>query len=213
MGTFQGAPDVTAVMAAGNAMGLYDEKAVQALAAVPGVEWDTGVPAADAAALQGAVRDGFNRVGLPSERGDHMVTALAAGLKGLITIPNVVGDQLVAAMRTLKDAGASVGGVTVVASLEPLDEVLTMSVAPGAFEVFQNVNLQVSEGSIAVPDVVDDTEAVGTAAILAAGLSLGVRTEATDAVIVLGNIISTNPAAAALLLPGTAVDYVISTGP
>lgn len=64
-----------------------------------------------------------------------------------------------------------------------------------------------------VPDVVDTAELAAEAAIVAAGYTLGVQTSANDAVIVIGNIISTDPAASTFLELGKPVDYVVSLGP
>jgi beta-lactam-binding protein with PASTA domain len=66
---------------------------------------------------------------------------------------------------------------------------------------------------IVVPDVVDETEGDAGTAIVAAGLVVGDTTSATDAVIVLGNVISQDPVAAKVVGPGSAVDLVISLGP
>jgi beta-lactam-binding protein with PASTA domain len=67
--------------------------------------------------------------------------------------------------------------------------------------------------SISVPDVVDETEGDAGTAIVAAGLVVGVTTSATDAVIVLGNVISQSPAAAQVVGPDAPIDLVISLGP
>ena len=64
-----------------------------------------------------------------------------------------------------------------------------------------------------VPDVVDTAELTAEAAIVAAGYTLGVQTSANDAVIVIGNIISTDPAAGVFLELGKPVNYVVSLGP
>jgi len=66
---------------------------------------------------------------------------------------------------------------------------------------------------ITVPDVVDETEAAAGTAITDAGLVVGDTTSATDAVIVLGNVISQSPIAGKIVGPGSAVDLVISLGP
>ena len=64
-----------------------------------------------------------------------------------------------------------------------------------------------------VPDVVDTAELTAEAAIVAAGYTLGTQTSANDAVIIIGNIISTDPAADTFLELGKPVDYVVSLGP
>jgi hypothetical protein len=64
-----------------------------------------------------------------------------------------------------------------------------------------------------VPSVVDQAEATATAAITAAGFTLGTRTTAGNDSIVAGNVISTTPAANAEPGCSTAVAYKVSTGP
>lgn len=66
---------------------------------------------------------------------------------------------------------------------------------------------------INVPDVVNIAEAAAGVSLLASGLIVGVVTSATDPVIVVGNVISQDPAAAAHARFGTGVDLVISLGP
>jgi hypothetical protein len=66
---------------------------------------------------------------------------------------------------------------------------------------------------IIVPDVVNTAQAAAEAALLAIGFFIGDVTSATDPVIVVGNVISQDPVAAATAKAGTAVDLVISLGP
>ena len=66
---------------------------------------------------------------------------------------------------------------------------------------------------IIVPDVVDAVQATAEAALLAIGFFIGDVTSTSDPVIILGNVISQDPAAAATAKAGAAVDLVISTGP
>ena len=66
--------------------------------------------------------------------------------------------------------------------------------------------------SVAVPDVVDETEGDAGTAITDAGLKVGAVTSANDAVIALGNVISQSPAAAVVVGQGSYVDLVISLG-
>ncbi len=66
---------------------------------------------------------------------------------------------------------------------------------------------------IIVPDVVDTAQAAAEAALLAIGFFVGDVTSVTDPVIIVGNVISQDPAAAATAKAGAAVDLVISLGP
>ena len=66
--------------------------------------------------------------------------------------------------------------------------------------------------SIAVPSVVNSTEAVARTAIVAAGLSVGVVTTVPSATVPSGFVISSTPAAGLPVLPGRAVALVVSSG-
>ena len=64
-----------------------------------------------------------------------------------------------------------------------------------------------------VPDVVGQTQAAATSAITGAGLNVGTVTTASSSSIVVGNVISQNPAAGAMVAPATTVNIVVSSGP
>jgi hypothetical protein len=67
-------------------------------------------------------------------------------------------------------------------------------------------------GLVTVPDIVDSTILEADTAITDLGLIVGNVTEAFSDTIDLGNVISQNPAEAAEVDPGSAVDYVVSKG-
>ena len=67
--------------------------------------------------------------------------------------------------------------------------------------------------SVAVPNVVGDTQAAATTAITAAGLTVGTVTMQSSGTVTSGNVISENPAAAASVTKGSAVALVVSSGP
>ena len=66
---------------------------------------------------------------------------------------------------------------------------------------------------VAVPNVVNATQAAASAAITGAGLTVGAITQASSATVPAGSVISSNPAAGTLVAPGSAVALLISTGP
>ncbi len=80
-------------------------------------------------------------------------------------------------------------------------------------ELFASVNL-VSAGPppVTVPNVVDQTQAAATNAIISAGLSVGIISNATDGIVPAGSVISQNPAAATSAPIGSPVDLVVSLG-
>jgi hypothetical protein len=65
---------------------------------------------------------------------------------------------------------------------------------------------------VAVPNVVGEPQAAGTAAITGAGLVVGTVTQQSSDAVASGDIISESPAASTNVSSGSAVDLVISTG-
>jgi 6-phosphogluconolactonase len=132
-----------------------------------------------------------------------------------VTLPNLVGLTQAVATTTLTGLGLSVGTVTMLgSSTVPPGSVISQSpavnviVAPGSA-----VNLTVSSGTVAVPDVVGMTQAAATAALSGASLVLGAVTLASSATIPAGSVISQNPAAATMVVSGSSVNVSLSVGP
>jgi beta-lactam-binding protein with PASTA domain len=85
--------------------------------------------------------------------------------------------------------------------------VLTIGGISGSFDITTMAQPQVT-----VPNVVGQTQGSAQAAITTAGLIVGVITQAYSATIPAGSVISQNPAAGTTVLPGTAVNLVVSKG-
>ncbi len=68
-------------------------------------------------------------------------------------------------------------------------------------------------GTVAVPDVVGESEADALVALGAAGLTAGEKTRKYDSSAPAGDVLSTNPKAGVVVQVGTAVDYLVSRGP
>ena len=66
---------------------------------------------------------------------------------------------------------------------------------------------------VAVPNVVNLTQAAATTALGNAGLTLGTVSTASSTTVPAGSVISQNPAAGTLVAPGSAVALVVSSGP
>jgi PASTA domain len=78
----------------------------------------------------------------------------------------------------------------------------------------QEFEFKIDEVSlVAVPDVVGLTEAAAATALTTAGLVSGTVTTASSTTVAAGLVISQSPASGASVAPGSAVDYVVSTGP
>ena len=134
-----------------------------------------------------------------------------------VAVPDIVDMLEADALTSLDDAGLvpgdrseasdeSIAAGNVISS----DPAAAAEVAPGS-----SVSYVVSSGpaAVAVPDIVDMLEADALTSLGDAGLVPGDRSEASDESIAAGNVISSDPAAAAEVAPGSSVSYVVSSGP
>ena len=133
-----------------------------------------------------------------------------------VPVPNVVGTPQAAAQSTITAATLSVGSITTAYDAGiPAGSVISQSpvagslVAPGTA-----VDLVVSTGPapVAVPNVVNLTQANAQSFIIAATLTVGTVTQAFSATVPSGSVISQTPVAGTSVLPGTAVNLAVSTG-
>jgi beta-lactam-binding protein with PASTA domain len=135
----------------------------------------------------------------------------------LVTVPGVTGQTQAAAQAAITGAGLAVGAVssansaTVAAGLViSQNPIGGTSVAPGSA-----VALVVSLGPalVTVPSVVGLTQPSAQTAITGAGLSVGTVTTASSDTVAAGLVISQNPAGGGSAALGSAVSFVVSTGP
>jgi beta-lactam-binding protein with PASTA domain len=75
------------------------------------------------------------------------------------------------------------------------------------------VTVTAPPATVAVPAVVNLTQAAAQAAITGAGLTVGAVTQATSATVPSGSVISSTPVAGTVVATGSAVALVVSTGP
>ncbi len=148
--------------------------------------------------------------------GSAVALVVSAGPSDVI-VPNVVGETEGVGSAALVAAGLSVGAVTTANDPNvPAGTILSQnpvggtSVPPGSA-----VALVVSAGpsDVIVPNVVGETEGVGSAALVAAGLTVGAVTTANDPNVPAGTILSQNPVGGTSVPPGSAVALVVSAGP
>ena len=134
-----------------------------------------------------------------------------------VPVPDIVDLPEADAISALSDADlvpgdrseandASIVAGNVISS----DPLAADEVAPGS-EVAYVVSI--GPDSVPVPDIVDLPEADAISALSDADLVPGDRSEANDASIVAGNVISSDPLAADEVAPGSEVAYVVSIGP
>jgi hypothetical protein len=111
----------------------------------------------------------------------------------------------------------TVGAITTASSTTvPAGAVISQNPAAGTqITVGSAVALVVSTGppTVAVPNVVAQTQSAATTAITSAGLTVGTITTAASTTVPAGSVISQNPSAGTQVLLGTAVALVVSSGP
>ncbi len=137
-----------------------------------------------------------------------------------VTVPNIVGQTLAVASTAITDVtGLSLGTLTQANSATvPSGNVISQSPGPGPTPSGSTVDLVASLGPVVVPpvtvpNVVGQSQAAATAAIAGVtGLSVGTVTQANNATVPPGNIISQNPGTGSAP-SGSTVDFVVSLGP
>lgn len=70
-----------------------------------------------------------------------------------------------------------------------------------------------SSGSVSVPNVVGETQSAATAAITAAGLTVGTVTTQSSTTVASGSVISQSPTASTSVAQGTSINLTVSSGP
>ncbi len=135
----------------------------------------------------------------------------------MIAVPDLSGMTAAGAEAVLLGADLTLGAVTEVNSdTVPAGQVMGQSPAPGV-EVLEGtaVAVTVSLGPlpVAVPNVTGMAQAAAAAALSGAGLAAGPVSESYSATVPAGSVISQNPAAGTLVLPGAAVALEVSKGP
>jgi VWFA-related protein len=133
----------------------------------------------------------------------------------MVTVPNVVNQPQGAAEAALTAAGLVRGTLSEQSSTTVVaGSVISQSPAAGAsLATGSAVSLVISTGPVAVPNVVNQTQAAATTTLTGAGLALGAVTQASSATVPSGSVISQNPAAGTSVAAGSAVALVVSTGP
>ncbi len=134
-----------------------------------------------------------------------------------VAVPNVLGMTQADAEAAIVAAGFSVGVVGqgssatvpagIVMSQNPVADVM---MPPGTA-----VDFTVSKGpqSVAIPNVAGRTQSDAQATLTGAGFSVGNVTQVWSATVPKGTVVSQDPAAGVVMIPGTAVNLFVSKGP
>jgi beta-lactam-binding protein with PASTA domain len=135
----------------------------------------------------------------------------------MVTVPNVDGLTQDAATTAITGAKLKMGTVTPQASDTVVGgKVINQEPASGSSVAEGSaVNLVISSGpqKVSVPKVDGLAQDAATAAVTAAKLKVGTVTQQANNTVTAGNVISQDPAYGSSLLPGSAVNLVISSGP
>ncbi len=198
-----------------NVLGLTQDEAQDALAAA-GLVLGTTSQAYDPTVPAGLVAVQNPAAGSTVESGAAVDLVVSLGPQPM-AVPDVVGLAQAAAESAVTGTGLSVGAITTQYSdTVPAGSVISQNPVAGT-EVLPGsaVDLVISLGPqpVAVPDVVGLAQAAAESAVTGAGLDVGTVTTQYNDTIPAGSVISQNPAAGTELLPGSAVDLVISLGP
>lgn len=152
--------------------------------------------------------------------GGSVNLVVSAGPNGVpkISTPNTVGLTQADAESAITNAGLVLGVEnTINSNTVPAGEVISQNPVSGAQVVADTpVDLVISSGpatTVAVPNVVGDTQAVAESTITSAGLVVGTITSTGSTTVPAGDVISQSPVAGTSVAVGSAVDLVISTGP
>jgi serine/threonine-protein kinase len=134
-------------------------------------------------------------VGATAPEGSRVNVDVSSG-PALVVVPNIVNLSLDVASQRLETAGLALGEVTEQNSDKAANTVLDTNPATGtSVEAGTEVDLKVSNGRVAVPDVVGDRESEANSTLVKAGFQVAVtRTKTTDATLE-GRVISQSPSA------------------
>ena len=133
-----------------------------------------------------------------------------------VTVPDVRNLTQNAANIAIVNASLTVGTATTASSgtIVTGNVVSQLPTASTSVNIGTPVNLVISTGpaQVPVPDIYNITTASANTRIQGAGLVVGTTSGTTDQNIASGNVITGTPAAGTIVLVGTQVNYVYSTG-
>ena len=132
-----------------------------------------------------------------------------------VTVPPVVGQQLIPATEAITNAGLSYK-TNYVTSTKPSGTVLKQNPAGGTTVKSTTVvklTVSSSQSSVSVPNVVGFSQTSAGSTITSANLTVGTQTSACSQQVSTGNVASQSPAAGTQQPPSTPVNLVVSSGP
>jgi serine/threonine-protein kinase len=142
------------------------------------------------------------------------VALVIGGGPNTVAVPDVVGQDQAAAIRTLEGAGFT-GSISTIQlrSLEPEGQVVTMDPAAGSQAAPDTrITLSISTGSIELPDVRGLSESAAREQLVAAGIDNGdiETTNAESDTVAAGNVVNTDPGPRAPVAAGDPITLLIA---
>jgi beta-lactam-binding protein with PASTA domain len=153
--------------------------------------------------------------GVKVAKNSHVNLVVSAGVPVMVPVPQVVGQQLNAAVELLNTAGLSFKTTYVTSNKAP-GTVLTQDPAAGvSVKTTTVVKLTVSNSNstISVPSVVGFSQTNAGSTINGSSLTVGSQTSSCSQSVATGNIASQSPAAGTQVKAGTPINLVVSNGP
>ena len=130
-----------------------------------------------------------------------------------VAVPTLVGLSQTQAVQAINQANLVLGALNTQDSDKPVGTVIAVNPPEGtAVDKGSSVDLTISSGKVAVPNVVGQTEAAARAALTNAGFDPVVVTQesATDTA---GTVLAQSPTAGTLLQQGRTVTITVATAP
>jgi eukaryotic-like serine/threonine-protein kinase len=141
------------------------------------------------------------------------VTLFVSTGPGLVSVPNVVGQQESQAQTTLQNQGFQVNQQQDQSCTQPANQVCSQSPAAGTPEPKgTTVTLQVSPGGIKVPQVVGESQSQATSDLENAGFNVN-TVDQTESGFPPGTVFKTNPPPNTLLQQGATVTIYVAQQP
>jgi eukaryotic-like serine/threonine-protein kinase len=148
-------------------------------------------------------------------KNSHVTLVVSSGAPVTVAVPQLVGQQLNAAVELLNTAGLSFKTSYVTSNKAPGTVLTQDPVAGTKIRTTRAVKLTVSNSSstISVPSVIGFTQTSAGSTINGNSLSVGTQTSACSQTVSPGNIAQQTPAAGTQVKSGTPINLVVSNGP
>ena len=165
--------------------------------------------------VKGEVISTDPKAGAKVAKNSHVNLVVSAGVPVMVPVPQVVGQQLNAAVELLNTAGLQFKTTYVTSNKAP-GTVLTQNPAAGASvrsTTVVKLTVSNSDSTISVPSVVGFSQTNAGSTINGSSLTVGSQTSSCSQSVATGNIASQNPAAGTQVKSGTPINLVVSNGP